>query len=115
MDIINLTPHEITIYNDNEVVKVYPPSGTIVRARSESTPAGELDGVPVVEFVFTADLDNLPEPAADTIYIVSTLAIQALPHPRYDVVAPDTGPESAIRDAAGKIVGIRRFQRPEWS
>jgi hypothetical protein len=30
---------------------------------------------------------------------------------RDDVVAPDTGPESVVRDAEGKIIGVRRFQK----
>jgi hypothetical protein len=29
---------------------------------------------------------------------------------RRDVVSPDTGPESAVRDPGGRIVGVKRFQ-----
>jgi len=44
-----------------------------------------------------------------TLYIVSTLVAQACKG-RKDVVAPDTSPESVVRDESGQIVAVRRFQ-----
>lgn len=42
-------------------------------------------------------------------FSVSSLVAQAVVG-REDVVAPDTGP-TAIRDEAGRIVAVRRFQQ----
>lgn len=114
MRLINLTPHPITIVNDNcEQIALYPPSGTVVRAGSTQSECGMVDGIPLVETVFDL-IDELPEPQEGTAYIVSWLVITNLPYPRYDFVAPDTGPDSAVRDEDGRIIAVRRLQRPEW-
>jgi len=56
------------------------------------------------------DVEGLPEPQSNTVYIVSTLVAQAVPH-RDDIIAPDTSPQGVVRDSEGKIIGVKRFQR----
>ncbi len=107
--IVNLTPHPIVLYRGDEPVLTVPPSGTVARVSTHQMPSGEVDGIPVVRTSF-GKVENLPERQEGTFYVVSTLVAQAVPF-RDDVIAPDTGPESVVRDEDGKIVGVRRFQR----
>ena len=59
-------------------------------------------------------IEDLPEPAPYTLYVASSLVAQAAArYGRIDVLAPDTGPESAVRDETGQITGVRRLQRFE--
>ena len=44
--IINLTPHNLVIYNHNEIVEIIPSSG-IVRVKEENTKIGEILGAPI--------------------------------------------------------------------
>jgi len=104
-----LTPHEITIFDEKGQVKLkIPPSGRVARVKSRQVKVGEVNGIPVYKTEFT-DIENLPDPQPNTIYIVSLLVLQACPH-RRDLVAPDTSPQGAVRDPEGRIIGTRGFQ-----
>lgn len=129
--VVNLTPHEVTVrvqiwdeLNDEtrEMEHSFPPSGQVARVKvvSEyvsSVPhvfvdgyRGFFGGIPVYRSEF-GEIEELPDPEEGTVYIVSTLVAQAAAASgRKDVVAPDTSPESAIRDESGKIIAVRRFQ-----
>lgn len=115
MKLVNLTKHPITLFADDgqTVVAEIPPSGVEARVSTRAEILGwvEVDGfyIPLVRTEF-GPVEGLPEPADGVVYIVSTLVARAVAGERDDVVAPDTGPESVIRDADGRIVGIRRFQ-----
>lgn len=113
MKFINLTPHVLNVIGDDgSVVLSVPPSGTVARVATQQTVATQLDGIDVVRTVF-GDVDGLPAPQPDTVYVVSTLVLQALRHAgvdRSDVVAPDTSPASVVRNADGQVVGVKRFQ-----
>ncbi|ADQ06175.1 conserved hypothetical protein [Caldicellulosiruptor hydrothermalis 108] len=107
---VNCTPHAINIQTEQGIVTI-PPSGISIRIESQQTQIGEINGIPVVRTVYTGL--NLPEPEPDTVYIVSTVVLQAAREmgiQRNDLVAPDTGPQSAVRDGTGQIVAVRRFQ-----
>mgnify|MGYP001598752857 FL=1 len=58
-----------------------------------------LAGIPLFVTV-GGDVTGLPEPVAGTIYIVSLLVRQAVPH-RLDVLSPG----QLVRDSAGQPVG----------
>jgi len=51
-------------------------------------------------------LENLPDPAVKTIYIVSSIVAQAVSD-RTDVMIPD----DPVRDEAGRIIGARGLAR----
>jgi hypothetical protein len=98
--LVNLTPHAVTVAG-----LTIPPSGTVARCRevSESRGTIEVDGtlVPLVAKWF-GEVENLPEPKDDTIYIASALTAQAAwAAGRRDVVCPG----DPVRDAEGRIVG----------
>ncbi|OYT66079.1 hypothetical protein B6U74_01795 [Candidatus Bathyarchaeota archaeon ex4484_205] len=109
--IVNLTQHPITIYDESgeNVVEEIPPSGTVARVRAEQPVIGYINDVPVVKTEW-GEVEGLPEPEECTVYVVSTLVLQALAGKRDDVVSPDTGPASAVRDETNRIIGVRRFQ-----
>lgn len=111
MKIVNLTPHDVHVYDENaqNIIRTYPASGTVARVKSSTEIVGEVDGVPVARTAF-GEIEGLLEPQQDTKYIVSLLVLQAAAGKRDDLLAPDTGPQSAVRDESGQIIGVRRFQ-----
>jgi len=113
VEIINLTPHEITIISEGgeEIMRI-PPSGTVARVSVKSEVVGEVNGVPIRKTVY-GDIVGLPEPRENTFYVVSTLVLIAAREKgicRRDLIAPDTNPDSVIRDHQGRVVGVKYFQ-----
>lgn len=108
MLILNYTPHTINVYDaeGREVIRSYPPSGEVARVNVTAKEVGTANGVPVVHNTFGA-VEGLPEPLVETRILVSLMVLQAAN--RHDLLAPDTGPASVVRDDAGNIVGVRRF------
>ena len=113
MKFVNLTPHEVVVYGDDGSIRLrIPPSGTVARVETRSVVVGEVNGVPVRATEY-GDIVGLPGPEADTVYIVSTvllIALRAKGINRDDVVAPDTNPDSVIRDPEGRVIGVKYFQ-----
>jgi hypothetical protein len=112
--LVNLTPHEINIYSQSGqgIVLSIPPSGVVCRVSVKSEIVGKVNGVPVRKVTY-GDVEGLPEPQPNTIFIVSTFVLLALKDKgvqRPDLVSTDTNPDSAIRDQQGKIIGIKYFQ-----
>jgi hypothetical protein len=113
--LVNLTPHELVIFDaksDSVVLRV-PPSGVVARVSTKEVQVGTINGVPLLKTEY-GNVENLPEPQENTIYVVSALVLQALQASgvkREDVVAPNTGPSSlgAVRDSQGRIVGVKSF------
>jgi hypothetical protein len=114
MKLINLTQHDIVVYDqsNNEVLRV-PPSGVVARVQSTEELVGYMNGIPLFRALY-GEVQGLPEPQENTVYIVSQLVLQALKEKgiqRTDVMAPNTnpGPNGAVRDQQGRIVGVRSF------
>lgn len=111
LKVINLTPHDVVIVNDNgEEIKRYPASGNVARVNTQSELIGEVDGIQVVRTKY-GDVDGLPDKQPDTVYLVSLVVAQALRGSRTDVYVPDTGPGSVVRDDKGQIIGVRRLMQ----
>jgi hypothetical protein len=108
--LVNLTPHEIKIVGqDGEVITTIPPSGQVARVRTKQAVVEYVNDIPIVKTTF-GDVEGLPEPRENIVYIVSSIVAQAVPH-REDVIAPDTSPQGVVRDEKGQIIGVKRFQR----
>lgn len=110
MEIINLTPHNITIRaTDGDII--VPPSGTVARVftrERDVSKTSPLDKkIPVVAREF-GEAEGIPDPKEDTIYLVSAMVASATL--RDDVFAPDTGP-TAIRNENGQIEAVTRLVR----
>jgi len=104
MQLINLTPHELSI-SANGATVVIPPSGNIARVATEREESGtiEFQGVQIpISITKLGTPVGLPEEEPDTLLIVSGMVAG---HPamrdRLDVVSP--GP--AIRDSEGRVIG----------
>jgi len=111
MNIVNLTPHDVRIYDaeGKNVIRTFPASGTVARVKSTTEIVGEVDGIAVAKSTF-GEIEGLPAPQPGTKYIVSLLVLQAAARQRDDLIGPDTGPGSVVRDENGQIIGVRRFQ-----
>lgn len=106
MNIINLTQHDIVIALPDETRITIPPTAPAARMATKTLQLPPVNTIPVVTTEF-GDVQNLPEPQPDTIYVVSTLIAQRVR--RVDVLSPDTGP-TAIRNANNQIEAVRALQ-----
>lgn len=124
MGIVNLTPHAIAVRSLQGNVKTFPASGIVARVSASyeeadvihppAEPAGDggfnLESLAVFRQQF-GQVENLPAPAAGTVYIVSALVLAALAGSRSDVLAPASGHPGVVRDAKGQIASVPGFVR----
>lgn len=103
MTFINLTPHEIHEVDSDLVI---PPAPIAARVFQCSKPIQVINGITIFRSEFQGAIQNLPNPRPNTIYIVSALALNAVPSYRTDVVAPG----NAVRDNDGKVIGCSGFR-----
>ncbi len=111
MNIVNLTPHPITLRSPTKDTTI---ASTGV-ARVKTTPGQELPGghEPCTLFSGTSygEVEGLPEPTDGTIFVVSGLVAGRLQN-RPDVFSPGTGPQDgAVRNEQGHIVAVTRLIR----
>ena len=101
--LINMTPHPLNIIID-DVTLTLDPSGTVPRVASDNVVVG-----PGIVTTKLGDVDGLPDPVPGKLLVVSALVRMALPD-RDDLVGPDTSPQGAVRDADGRIIGVKGIQ-----
>jgi hypothetical protein len=99
MNIVNLTPHKINIFNeDNEEITVIDPSGIVAKIGTKRKKIATVLSIPF----FLTEIEQpegLPEPAEGTIYIVSGMF-------RSHVDRPDLyQPGELLRDDEGRPIG----------
>lgn len=103
-NVLNYTPHEIVIMGQDGQEAARFPSAGLARCQVTRVVVGDINGIELNETRF-GDVEGLPEPAKDTVYIVSALVAQACKGRRTDVVIPD----DTVRDEKGQVVGCRAF------
>ncbi len=108
--LVNLTPHEVVIHHYG-VVTTVAPSGTIARVAQQTwavrtawDAVSKTQCIPLVRSEY-GQVDGLPHPVEDTIYIVSSMVRMALPS-RTDIASP----ANLVRDNAGKIIGCKGLE-----
>jgi len=123
--ILNYTPHSIDVYRRQDVIPdtgrgfvarhgrgpvFVIPSAGIARAMSSESPAGTVDGIPLVEVQY-GRLEGLPKPSLGVYLVVSAITAQAARAQGRDTsdLLLTTG---LVRDADGRIVGCTAFARP---
>jgi hypothetical protein len=135
-NIINLTPHPITLRNGLEMITVNP-SGKVARVAMKTAPAARVPGipVPVVPSPEYGEVEGLPGPEdwgcdrcvgdwpgtaqdcrgseahaeSKPTYLVSAMVLARCVG-RDDVFAPDTSPNGgAIRDEKGQVIAVTRL------
>ena len=82
---VNLTPHEVVLQKLDGSFESIPSSG-VARISTYFKVERIVRGILVGETV-TGEITGLPDPAEDTLYIVSALLVKELPE-RTDLVAP---------------------------
>jgi hypothetical protein len=100
MKIVNCTPHTPNIIAISGEVVTVQPSGTVARVKSSRVEIYQIDGI-VIEMVAYGEVENLPEPADDTVYIVSMLVAQRAK--REDIFSPG----ELVRDESGQPIGCK--------
>lgn len=113
MKVVNLTKHSIIVRTPNGDIE-FTPSGQVAHVTAMQEIVGDVNGISIVKTTF-GQVEGVPDPAGDTIYLVSTgdtiylvstLVAQALAG-RSDIIAPDTGP-TAIRVESSNEKGEMR-------
>ena len=111
LKLINLTPHPVRLYRDDECVHEWPVEGKWVRVDEERSdkPSITHEGIQVpVQLVQEKPLKNLPDISPGTGYIVSRISAAA--SDRRDFFFP----LSEVRDDQGNILGVKGLgQFPE--
>lgn len=106
MNIVNLTPHALNIYDENRnLVLVVEPSGTVARVNVTRKLHRHLEGIPLYS-TWYGDLLGLPEAEDNTICVVSAMVRAAVPH-RHEVFAPG----ELLRNEAGQVIGCIGLQQ----
>lgn len=105
--IVNLTPHVVSIVNEDGTVRATLPSEGVARASQTAERVGELDGIELVSMKF-GEPEDLPEFKEGTYYVVSIITANAAKAVgrRVDDLLITSDP---VRDADGRIVGCKRF------
>jgi hypothetical protein len=127
MAILNLTPHDVVVFhNDNNTSTTFPRTpGFECRLETTQTVLGAMNeegceaALPdqksflLMTPQVTTGIKGLPQPPAYDAIIVSAMVGEYLAKVpelwRGTVISPDTSPESCVRDVQGRIVGVRRF------
>lgn len=103
MRVVNLTPHEIVVYDEGAVVTAFPQSGQVARIRENVSEARRVatdrGHVPVRSLSYASEIEWLPTPAKGTAYLVSRVLAAAID--REDLYFPG----GEVRDETGQIIG----------
>ena len=100
---VNLTPHEIHEVITNTVI----PSSGVARITVVSREVDKIGDIPIYQSDYEGQIEGLPEPKEEVVYIVSALCLNAIPEWRKDVVAPG----NLVRDESGNPIGCKGFRR----
>lgn len=101
----NLTPHTVTILNEDGSVLAAFESEGVARATQKTERVGEIEGIPLVRTTFGEPID-LPDPEEGTYFIVSPATANAARE--YGLTTKDLLLTcEPVRNAEGQIIGCR--------
>lgn len=103
-NVINLTPHAITL-QIGDVTTTFQASGIVARVQQETLPMGLTVAGGTVHTSSFGQVLDIPPLQMGTYYIVSGMVLSALNGSRPDVIAPKTD-ATAIRNDKGYIVAV---------
>lgn len=103
----NYTPHALLVYRPDGGEPIELPQLGNARCTEEYLPGGLLPGGLQLTLMGYGDVTGLPDPEPGVVYLVSQLAVNALPE-RTDVAFP----AGLVRDNEGTIIGFRFLARP---
>ena len=99
---VNLTGHEI---HELETDTIIPPSSYKLRTSCVTTEVAPINGIRTYRSEEHVLNSKLPKPVAGVVYIISALAMNAIPADRTDFVCP----KQVVR-RNGKIIGCVGFR-----
>lgn len=106
----NYTPHACHIYDNagKEIIGTYESEGN-ARVTTKNIQVGTVgpDNAPLFKSEY-GEIDGLPEPEENVLYIVSFIVKNACPE-RNDLISPASDPQNSVRDEAGRILGTKGF------
>ena len=105
MVMVNLTPHDVVVFDREGNEMILPASGFVARCDSRTETIGEVNGIPITRTVL-GSVNGLPDPADGIVYIVSRACAERVPE-REDVFFP----AGAVRDGGGRIIGCTKLGR----
>ncbi len=124
-ELVNLTPHDVVIIQNGEVVSRISPSGRVARVSEQSISSGEINGIPLVKKQYGAvevlsrddflkkvpnpEIEDLPIEQDGALLIVPMLVGQVLSGKRVDLIGPDFGIGGSARSKDGSITGASGF------
>ena len=106
--LVNCTPHDVNLITKNGNI-TFPRSGIIPRLTESQQKVNSVTvngiEIDIMEKSFN-EVEGLPEPQENTIFIVSALVAGAVKN-RDDLVVPN----DTIRDGEGRIVGCKNLAK----
>lgn len=102
--IINLTPHEVNLINDDQSFN-WPKCDNPPRLTEVQKHDGFAESFVIMKKSF-GECENLPDQKEGDFLIVSQLVASAFPK-RSDLIIPN----DMIRDESGRIIGCKSFAR----
>ena len=106
--VVNCTPHDVNLITTKGNI-TFPRSGIIPRLTEQQNKINSINSngieIDIMEKSFN-EVEGLPEPKENTIYIVSALVAGAVKN-RDDLVVPN----DTIRDDQGMIVGCKNLAK----
>lgn len=107
MTVVNLTSHEVTVFDGDVAVAQWPPEGVVARVREIITSGQELDtekgSVPTCVITYANEVDGLPTPQSGVTLLVSRITAARVCRP--DVYFP----VDEVRSPTGQVIGCRRL------
>ena len=101
--LVNLTGHEI---HELETGTKIPASPYILRTRCVTAELPPINGISTHRSDEHILWNKLPRPVEGVVYIVSALALNAVPAERTDFVCP----KQVVRDDKGRVIGCKGFR-----
>jgi hypothetical protein len=111
MELINCTPHNISLYDDkgNHVMTIAPTKNALIRIETEEEYVEELvidHQLLYITREHIVSITRLPEEKEGVKYIVSGKVL-SYSTDRDDLISPNTN--NPVRDRDGKIIGVKGF------
>ena len=110
MELVNLTPHKISIFNPwKKPICDIPVNNSVARVNITTKKEGKINKIPIVRTNF-GEVEGLPTPSEETMYIVSLLTAAAVS--RSERTTEDLlVPTRIFRTWKGDIIGCRALSR----
>jgi hypothetical protein len=104
---VNLTPHIVKVYRGQKIIRTFWPTSPSARIAVDVNLIDVIDDIPIYTRGPSKTI-NLPKPRKNTIYIVSSIVLNANPK-RTDLVSPESA-FLGVKNKQNQIIGVSGFQ-----